>query len=65
MFLRIEEDRPLPPAIPPRRPRALFIRLTLLSRLFIICLRRKGLTEDELKSIGAASKIPLLEVLLL
>mmetsp|Transcript_8100 Transcript_8100/g.19919 ORF Transcript_8100/g.19919 Transcript_8100/m.19919 type:complete len:211 (+) Transcript_8100:415-1047(+) len=62
MFRRIDEDKPLP-CTPPRRPRALFMRLTLLSRLFIICLRRKGLLDELLKSMGAASKIPLLELL--
>lgn len=61
----MEEDRPLPPAIPPMRPRTLFMRLTLLSRLLIICLRSNGLFEDALKSYGAASKTLLLEVLLL
>lgn len=61
MFARTAVDKPLP-AIP--RPRIALWRLTLLSRLFIICLRRNGF-DDEPKSIGVTSRISLLMLLML
>lgn len=56
------DDKPLPR--PVRRPRMLLLGLTLLSRVLIICRRRKGFVDVELKSRGEASRMLLLPPLL-
>jgi len=55
MDCRTDDDKPLPR--PTRRPRMPLLGLTLLSRLLIICWRRKGFEDVELKSQGAASRM--------